>query len=271
MRPLSTCMAIALGLGLLSCGNSTTEEKLVLTGSSTVAPLVSEIGKRFEEDRANVRVDVQTGGSSRGITDARDGIADLGMASRSLTSEESDLQTFTIAFDGIGIVLHQDNLISSLTKSQILEIYTGDIDNWQEVGGNNAEITVINKAEGRGTLEVFLDYLQIENSAIRADSIVGDNQQGIKTVAGNPNAIGYVSIGAAQESIDAGVPVRLAAIDGIEATLENVQAERYPLYRPLNLVSKDTPEGLTKTFIEFARSPEVRDIIEEQNFVPFSP
>ena len=184
--PTLISIATALGLGLASCVNSNTQQKLVLTGSSTVAPLVSEMAKRFESNHLEVRIDVQTGGSSRGIADVREGLADLGMASRSLKPEESDLQVFTIAFDGIGIVLHKENSISSLDRGQILEIYRGEVDNWQDIGGSDAEITVINKAEGRGTLEVFLEYLQIENSQIQADSIVGDNQQGIKTVAGKP-------------------------------------------------------------------------------------
>ena len=91
-------------------------EKLVLTGSSTVAPLAAEIGKRFESLHPNVRVDVQTGGSSRGINDARAGLANIGMASRALKENEADLLSFTIALDGISMIINQANPVTSLGR-----------------------------------------------------------------------------------------------------------------------------------------------------------
>ncbi|NEO99930.1 MAG: phosphate ABC transporter substrate-binding protein [Symploca sp. SIO2E9] len=242
--------------------------KLVLTGSSTVAPLVSEIGKRFESEHPKVKVDVQTGGSSRGMTDARQGSADIGMVSRNLKDNEQDLQAFTIAKDGIGIILHKDNPVQSLANQQVVAIYTGKIDNWKQVGGKNAPITVVNKAEGRSTLELFLKYFQIKNSEIKAQVVIGDNQQGIKTVAGNPNAISYVSIGTAEYLITQGAPIQLLPVSGVVATTENVQNGTFPLSRPLNLVTKTKPQGLDKEFIDFASSPQVQDIVKEQNFVP---
>lgn len=129
--------------------------KLILTGSSTLAPLVSEIGKRFESLNPGVRIDVQTGGSSRGIVDARQGMSNIGMVSRSLKQKESDLNSFTIAKDGICVILHKSNSIKSLTDEEIKKIYTGVIKNWNEVGGEDSLITVVNKAEGRSTLELF--------------------------------------------------------------------------------------------------------------------
>ena len=102
-------------------------EKLVLTGSSTVAPLAAEIGKRFESLHSNVRVDVQTGGSSRGVSDARAGLADIGMASRALKDDEKDLLQFTIALDGISVIVNKANPVETLNKQQIIDIYTGKI------------------------------------------------------------------------------------------------------------------------------------------------
>ncbi len=278
-----TIATISLGLAacfwLQSCSKppkaatrstDTLQGKLVLTGSSTVAPLASEIGKRFESGHSEVRVDVQTGGSSRGIADARQEVADIGMISRDLKEEEKDLQGFAIARDGIGIVIHQDNPVKSLKDEQIVDIYQGKIDNWHEVGGKDAPITVVNKAEGRSTLELFVKYFQLKNSEIQAAVVIGDNEQGIKTVAGNPNAIGYVSIGTAEYSTNEGVPIKLLPVGGIAATTENVQNGTFPLSRSLTLVTKNQPEGLDQQFIEFARSPEVQDIVQEQNFVPLS-
>ena len=244
--------------------------KLVLTGSSTVAPLAAEIGKRFESGHPGVRVDVQTGGSSRGITDARQGLANIGMASRALKDEEKDLQAFSIARDGVGIILHKDNPVQSLSDKQVVDIYTGKIKNWQEVRGKDAPITVVNKAEGRSTLELFAHYFKIKNSDIKAQVVIGDNEQGIKTVAGNPNSIGYVSIGTAEHNAASGVPIKLLPVGGVAASTENVQNGSFPLSRPLNLVMKNQPQGLEKDFIDYARSPQVQDIVKEQNFVPLS-
>ncbi|YAF94722.1 MAG: phosphate ABC transporter substrate-binding protein [Nodularia sp. CChRGM 3473] len=283
MKKLKTLAFIPIGLticiGLQACTQSSPiatqptnklQGKLVVTGSSTVAPLAGEIAKRFESEYPDVRVDVQTGGSSRGMADVRTGVADIGMVSRSLKDEETDLQSFAIARDGIGIIVHKDNPVQSLSNQQIVDIYTGKIDNWQQVNGNNAQITVVNKAEGRSTLELFLDYFQLQNSDIKASVVIGDNQQGIKTVAGNPNAIGYVSIGMAEFSLHNGVTIKLLPLNGIAATTENVQNETFPLSRPLNLVTQNQPQGLSQALIEFAQSPQVHDIVQQQEFVPIS-
>ncbi|WP_156113897.1 phosphate ABC transporter substrate-binding protein [Myxosarcina sp. GI1] len=266
--------SLFVGLGLTACSQNSASlesQKLTLTGSSTVAPLASEIAKKFEAEHPEVRIDVQTGGSSRGLADAVQGLADIGMVSRSLEENETErYQSYAIALDGIGIILESSNPVSSLSNKQVVDIYTGKIDNWQEVGGNNAPITVVNKAEGRSTLELFLEYFELENSQIQADVIIGDNQQGIKTVAGNKNAIGYVSIGAAEIDIDAGVPLKLLSVGGIDASTATVRDGSFPLSRPLNLVTTETPSGLTEKFIEFAQSEKVHNLVEAQNFVPIS-
>ena len=265
-------VSLSMGLGVAACNPvnpNSKSTKLTLTGSSTVAPLVGEIVKRFEAENPEVRIDVQTGGSSRGLADASQGLNDIGMISRSLKDpEKTQFQSYAIAQDGIGIILESSNPIKKLSDQQVVDIYTGKIDNWQQVGGNNAPITVVNKAEGRSNLELFLKYFDLNNSTIQADVIIGDNQQGIKTVAGNPNAIGYVSIGAAERDIDQGVPLNLLSVGGIDATTATVQDGSFPLSRPLNLVTTQAPSGLTKEFIEFAQSENVHDLVEAQNFVP---
>lgn len=245
--------------------------KLVVTGSSTVAPLASEIAKRFEDQNPQVRIDVQTGGSSRGIADARKGLADIGMVSRALTEEERDLQGFAIAQDGIGIILNQANPVAELTDEQVVQIYTGKLQNWQQVGGEDAPITVVNKADGRSTLELFLKYFQLEPTEVSAQVIIGDNEQGIKTVAGNEEAIGYVSIGAAEVAQTNDVAIKLLPVGGVEASTETVQSGTFPISRPLTLVVQEMPQGLTQRFIEFAQSQEVADLVEQQNFVVVQP
>lgn len=244
--------------------------RLVLTGSSTVAPLAGEIAKRFEKLHPDVRIDVQTGGSSRGIADAKRGTADIGMASRALKPEETDLTAHTIAMDGVGMILHRDNPVRSLTDEQVIAIYTGRVSNWSEVGGSDAPITVVNKADGRATLEVFLKHFGLASPDIKASVIIGDNQQGIRTVAGDVNAIGYVSVGTADYEIGRGVPIRLLPMDGVEATTANVRNGSFPMSRPLNLVTHGPVSPLAQAFIDFARSSAVNDLVKAQYFVPIA-
>jgi len=262
----AVCVSLSLCASAWAGGN-----KLVLTGSSTIAPLALEIGKRFEQQNPGVRVDVQTGGSTRGVNDARTGLADIGMASRALKSDEAQvLVAHRIAMDGIGIILHQKNPVKNLSDEQIKQIYTGQIGNWREVGGEDRKITVVNKAEGRSTLELFLHHFQLNNPDIRAHVVIGDNQQGIKTVAGNVGAIGYVSIGTAEYEQTHGTPIQLLPMAGVGASVANVREGKFPLSRPLNLLTKGTPTGLAKRFIEFAQSAAVDDLVTAQYFVPLA-
>lgn len=242
--------------------------RLVITGSSTVAPLAAEIGKRFESLHPGVRVDVQTGGSARGIADVRRGLADVGMASRALKPEEADLHGFPIARDGVAVIVNAANPVATLRDDQVAAIYTGRIGRWSEVGAGDAPITVVNKAEGRSTLELFLHYFGLESPAVKAHVVIGDNEQGIKTVAGNPDAIGYVSVGAAEYSATHGTPIRLLPMKGIAAAIATVRDGSFPLSRPLTLVTKAEPTGLSKAYIDYARSPAARDLVEQLYFVP---
>jgi phosphate transport system substrate-binding protein len=216
-----------------------------------------------------MEIDVQTGGSSRGVNDATKGLVDIGMASRALTPEEQEnLSPHTIAWDGIAPIVHRDNPLTELSDRQIRGIYTGEISNWSSLGGPDAEIVVVNKAEGRSTLELFLHYFDLKNSEISADVVIGDNQQGIKTVAGNPHAIGYVSIGTAEFEASSGTPVRLLPMGGVEASTANVRSGRFPLSRPLNLLTGPEPSQASQRFLDYARSEQVADLVKGQFFVP---
>lgn len=257
----------AVALSVVSIDASAADSKLVLTGSSTVAPLAAEIARRFEQRNPGVRIDVQSGGSSRGISDARSGLADIGMVSRALKAEEADLTAYLVARDGIGLIVHLSNPVVALSNDQVRAIYTGAVSNWSAVGGPDRRVTVVNKAEGRSTLELFLHYTGLKSKEIRAQVVIGDNQQGIKTVAGNPGAIGYVSIGSAEFEEAQGTPIRLLPMKGVPATVENVRNESFPLARPLNLVTRGKPGELAQRFIRFAQSDQVDDLIQAQFFV----
>lgn len=241
---------------------------LTITGSSTVAPLIGEMAKRFEVAHPGARISVQTGGSSRGVADARQGVADLGMVSRALRDDERDLEGFTVARDGLCMIVHRNNPIPGLSDEQVVGIYTGRIARWSAVGGQDAPITVVGKAEGRSTYELFMQHFRLKAEEVRTQVIIGDNEQGIKTVAGSPGAIGYVSIGAAEHSASHGSAIRLLPISGVAPSVASVKSGAFPLVRPLLLVSKGSPRGLARAFVEFAMSPGNHDLIQEQSFVP---
>jgi phosphate transport system substrate-binding protein len=262
------CVPVPAGAQITAADQLT--GKLVITGASTLAPLIAEIGKRFEGLHQTVRIDVQSGGSSRGIADARQGLSDIGMVSRAMKEDERDLSAFPIARDGVCPILHQENPVQALADEQIVAIYTGKITNWKAVGGADAPITVVNKAEGRSTLEVFLQYFKLKNVDVKAHVVIGDNEQGVKTVAGNRNAIGYVSIGTAEYDAAHGVPIKLLPIGGIAASTESVKKGSFPLSRPLHLVTRTSLSGLAKAFIEYTQSKAVHDLIRQQYFVPLA-
>jgi phosphate transport system substrate-binding protein len=267
---MRAALLLLLGACLLASGSAEAADKrtLTLTGASTVAPLVAEIAKRYESLHRDVRIDVQTGGSSRGVRDARTGLADIGMASRSLYENESELTAHTIAMDGISIIVHKTNPIRSLTRQQIIDIYTGKVRDWSEVGPLKGRIIVENKAEGRSTLDLFVDYFKLNVTQIRADVIVGDNEHAVKVVAGNPMAIGYVSIGSTEYEAENGTPIRALPLDGIEPTMEAVATKKFPIIRELNLVVKAQPSPLARDFLAFAQSDRVNDLIKDLFFVP---
>jgi phosphate transport system substrate-binding protein len=263
-RFIQTLSTVPLsGIGLVRAAGG----KLVMTGASTIAPLAAEIAKRYESRHPGVQIDVQSGGSGRGINDARQGLADIGMVSRALKPDERDLTPFTIALDGISLIVHKSNPVRSLTNEQIVGIYTGKILSWKDVGGPDLPITVVNKAEGRSTLELFLHHFKLQNSQIKAQVVIGENQQAIKTAAGSRSAIAYVSIGSAEFEEQQGTPIKLLPTDGVAASVENVRKGSYPLMRPLNLVTRGAPSALQRDFIEYASSPAVADLVKEQFFV----
>lgn len=144
-------------------GTARAAEKLVITGSSTMCPLIADIGKRFQQLHPDIQVDVQCGGSGRGISDARDGKADIGMVSRTLTDKENNLYGFPIARDGISIILHKNNPVKFLSDAQVVGIYTGKITNWKIVGGRNISIAVVNPKKGYSSAELFTHYFKIDS------------------------------------------------------------------------------------------------------------
>ncbi|MEM1294471.1 MAG: phosphate ABC transporter substrate-binding protein [Verrucomicrobiota bacterium] len=264
-----TLSLLALSIALLAGCEETSRQKITITGSSTIAPLIAEIAKRYEARHPDIRIDVQTGGSSRGINDPVKGLADVGMSSRALRASESDGRvTHVLARDGVAFIVHASNPISELTDEQILGIFTGKFDNWEQVGGNDGAITSANRANGRSELELMMKFYELHPEDFQVDLISGENQHGIKTVAGDPNAITYMSIGASEFDIANGVPIKLLPLRGVPASSKSVASEQFPLSRPLILITTPEPLPHVSDFIEFARSESVHDLIRQQSYVP---
>jgi len=243
-----------------------------LSGSSTLAPLAGEIGKRFEKLHPGVRVNVQTGGSSRGIADAHRGVVEIGMTSRPLHESERDgLKTHVVARDGVGFIVNKANPVGALSTAQLRDIYTGKLSSWKQAGGGNAAVTVIDRAAGRSEVILVADYLGLQAGDVKAGLIAGENQQALKMVAADPAAIAYISVGASEYAASHGGGIRLLPLAGIEASPATVSAGRYPLSRPLIFVTRDNVTPLVAEFIRFARSEAVHDLVKELSYVPAAP
>lgn len=243
--------------------------KLLLTGSSTMAPLMTEIGKRFRSLHPSVEIEVQMGGSGRGLADARAGKADIGMVSRALTDTETDLFAFTIARDGVAVVIHKDNPVRALSKEQVNSIFAGRITNWKDVGGRDVPITVFAAGPTYSSTELFTHYFDLPFANIKAHTVLGDNPARISAVAGNPGSIVYVSVGEAERNAQTGTAIKLLPVGRVPATSRSIRSGNWPISRPLALVTKDQPDGLIKEFIKFSLSSQVTDAVEKFDFVPY--
>ncbi|RWA53145.1 ABC transporter substrate-binding protein [Cupriavidus sp. UYMSc13B] len=234
-----------------------------------MAPLVSEIGRRFSAIHPGVCIEVQTGGSGRGVSDAREGKADIGMVSRTLAESSGALYGFPIARDGVAVIVHRDNPVQALSDRQLTDIFTGKVTNWKRVGGRDVPIQVLAGEANRASSELLVHYLGIRYEDIHPQRLVGDNALRIKAIAETPGAVVYVSVGEAERKAKAGVPIKLLPVAGIEATSQNVRQGSFPISRPLTLVTRGLPKGLAKTFVEFSLSSQVTDLVVTYDFIPY--
>jgi phosphate transport system substrate-binding protein len=247
-------------------------DRFLITGSSTLAPVLQRVAEDLQAVDPELCIDVETGGSARGSADAREGVSDAGMASRDLSPEESrELSVHRIAHDGVAMIVHASNPLAAIEKDDVVRIYRGEVASWAELGSGTGEIKVVNKAEGRATLAVFLEHFGLKNSEIRAAAVIGDNAQGVRLVAGNPGAIAYISIGEALSARERGEPIRLLALDGVEPTKETIADGSYPLRRGLFLLLPAEPGEIDRRILGHLASERGREIIERCGFVPVEP
>ncbi|HOM42573.1 MAG TPA: phosphate ABC transporter substrate-binding protein, partial [Bacillota bacterium] len=225
---------------------------ITINGSTSVQPLAEELAKVFKDKNPNTTIDIQGGGSGVGIKSAADGVVDIGMSSRDLKPEEKSLKEFKIAVDGIAVIVNPKNKVEDLSTEQIFKIYTGEITDWKEVGGDSGEITVVTREEGSGTRGAFIELTKIESKSEGDRTVASAITQGstgavIATIAGDPNAIGYASFGSAKESTG----IKMISIDGKACTEENIYSGEYKISRPFLMLTKAEPTGLAKAFLDF--------------------
>ena len=272
-----TCFALALAGGCLAPGHAVAQPRsatalaghLLLTGSSTMAPLMSDIARRFTARHPGVTVEVQSGGTGRGIADARAGAAHIGMASRALGDKEKDLRGYPVGRDGIALIVNRANPITTLSQQQLRAVLTGKTTGWKAAGGRDAPIVVIGRSPGRASTEVIVHFLKIAEEELRPQHVRGDNPDLIAAVAADPNAIGFVSVGAVERAVSSGVAIRPLRAGDVEASVRNILSGDYPIARPLTLVTHQAPQGTTRAFIDYALSPAVADLVRKHEFIPY--
>ena len=260
---LGIVIAIIIIITYLIFIPSTSYERIQIAGSTSVQPVAEKLAEKFQETHPNVRVNVQGGGSSLGISSVSQGITNIGTSSRELKAKEKPgLNEYIIGKEGIIIAVNNQNNVNDLTKEQIRDIFSGKITNWKDVGGPDLEIHVITREDGSGTRSAF-ENLIMEDTEIRPDAIVQSSTESVKqAVRQDPGAIGFVSL--ARMSSD----VKALKIDGVAPSEETVFDGSYSLQTPFIFIVKGEPEGIIKEFIDFTLSSEGRAIVKEENVVP---
>jgi phosphate transport system substrate-binding protein len=239
---------------------------LRIAGSTSMQPLMEDLGQTYTEQQEYVTVDVQGEGSGLGIALARENRIDIGTASRKPTAEEERdpdtggkrLWWTAIAQDGIALVVHPQNAVGGLTLPQARDIFFGRILDWEEIGGIPSEIVVVSREDGSGTREVFEEMVMEEKRVTLTAIVMPSSEAVVEYVARHPTAIGYLSMGYLSPQVKA-LPV-----EGVSPTPEDIQSGAYPLTRPLYLLTGQEPTGEVKAFIEFALSPAGQAVVEQR-------
>jgi phosphate transport system substrate-binding protein len=243
--------------------------KLVLAGSSTMMPLVTEMAKRFEALHRSVKIEVHSGGSGKGISDLRSSACDIAMVSRALLAPERDLFAFPIARDGVALIAHLENPVAGLTAHQMADLLTGKITNWKAFRGRDAQVVLIWRGKGQGSVEFLLERLNLTHADIRPQATIVENDAVINEVANNRQAIAPVSVGEAERKARSGLAIKLLAFDGVASSSRTIRNGSYSMARPLVLVTRQLPQGLEKQFIGFALSGHVSDLFVKHDFVAY--
>ena len=267
---IAVVMMAAGCLGNESSGNqTTTPERITVTGSTTVLPIAEQAREAFEAEDASAEIMVSGGGSSVGVKAAGEGTADIGMSSRDLKSAETtsypDLVKHHIADDAILLVVNPGNSIESLTLDEVRGIYNGTYTNWDQVGGSDQQIVVVGRDSASGTREFFSEFVMDGEDFIRTQEEFNSNGGIQQKVSQTPGAFGYVGLGYTE-----GVKPLALDVNGtnVEPTLQKITDGTYPISRPLYMLTNGEPEGLAQRYIDFILSAEGQEIVASEDYIP---
>ena len=285
-KVLSLALAGMMCLGLLAgCSNGTTtasttpddtastaptqEQTATLSGvvntdgSTSMESVMGVLGESFMEMNPDVTVNYNGTGSSAGITAAMDGTADIGLASRDLKDEETGVTQITVAKDGIAIIVNPNNPVADLSIEQIAQIFTGEITNWSELGGEDGQIVPIGREAGSGTRDGFESITGTEDTCVYQNELTSTGEV-IANVASNPNAIGYASLSAVDETVKA------LTVGGVAPTEETVLDGTYAIQRNFNFIISESTElsPAAQAFVDWATSTDAADLIASAGAVP---
>ena len=234
-------------------------------GSTSMEKVIMSLGESFQAENKGITVGYNPTGSGSGITAVSEGRCDIGLASRALKDDEkaSGLKETVLALDGIAIIVNPENKVSDLTLEQIAKIYTGEITNWKDVGGDDAEIVLIGREAGSGTRDGFESITGTKDSCKYRQELTSTGDV-ITTVAGNPNAIGYASLASVKDTVKA------ISVNGVAPSEATVSDGSYEVQRPFVLVTKEGVElsKAAQLFFDYATGKDAADIISAAGAVP---
>ena len=234
-------------------------------GSTSMEKVIMSLSESFQAENKGITVGYNPTGSGSGITAVSEGRCDIGLASRALKDDEkaSGLKETVLALDGIAIIVNPENKVSDLTVEQIAKIYTGEITNWKDVGGNDAEIVLIGREAGSGTRDGFESITGTKDSCKYRQELTSTGDV-ITTVAGNPNAIGYASLASIKDTVKA------ISVNGVAPSEATVSDGSYEVQRPFVLVTKEGVElsKAAQLFFDYATGKDAADIISAAGAVP---
>lgn len=256
-----------MGCSRDSAGSAT---QLIVSGSTTVLPIAEIAGEGFEEQNEGVSVLVSGLGSSAGIESVSTGTSDIGTASRDLKDSELDLGLVDtpVASDGIAVIVNPSNPVQNLTIEQLRRIYSGEILNWSEVGGEDREIDLVNRDEASGTREAFKKLVMEETAFDGRAAVLPGTGQVRDVIARSEGSIGYISVGFVKSRFTR-TTVKVVSVEGVLATAETVASGEYPISRKLHMFTKGEPSGLAREYLDYILSPDIQNgAVVDAGFVP---
>ena len=272
---LTVCGAAAAAAALTACGGSGSSAVASSTaaalsgnvaagGSTSMKNVIAALTEGFAEVEPGVTVSYDPTGSGAGITGAADKTLDIGLSSRALKDDEkADVEGTTIALDGIAIIVNNASKVEDLTVDQLKQMFTGEITNWSEVGGDDGEIVLIGREAGSGTRDGFESIVDVKDSCKYAQELTATGAV-ISAVEANPLAIGYASLSAVGDT------VKMVTVGGVECSEETVKDGSYEVQRPFVFVTNKSValSEQAQAFFDFATSADAADLIRTAGAVP---